>query len=341
MPDLPEAGAKAAPAPRGSLTPAARTTPYLAIVVTIITWGSAFAGIRAGLHGYSPAHLALLRFAIASLGLGVLAAVTRMPRPQRQDLPMIAILGLVGFVIYNLALNYGQVTIPAATASLLVATAPIWIALLASLLFHERLCPMGWAGIGLAFGGVAVISLGGNGSLHLEARALAILVAALASCTYSLGQKRLLERYSALQVTAYAVWAGTLFLLPFGAGLVGEIAKAPLPATLAVAYLGLVPGALGYATWAYTLACLPAAAAGSFLYLVPVSATVVAWLWLGEVPGLLTLLGGALVLGGVVVVNRWGREPVAGPAAPPDPGAGPRCTASHHQHGQGGNPPSP
>lgn len=125
----------------------------------------------------------------------------------------------------------------------------------------------------------------------------------MASALYSLGQKPYLKRYSALQTAAYIVWTGTVFLLPFGAGLPAEIARAPLSATLACVYIGVVPGAIGYVTWAFVLSKTPASRAGSFLYFVPVVALVVAWVWLGEVPGPGSLLGGLLVLGGVVMVN--------------------------------------
>lgn len=291
--------------PEPARRPDVRT--LLAIIVTVTFWGSAFAGIRAALGAYSPAHVALLRYLVSSVALAAFAALTRMPLPRRQDLPGLALIGLVGISFYNVALSYGQVTVPAGVASLLIASAPIWLALLAGAIFHERLRPWGWLGIGLSFLGVAVIALGSGKGLRLNPRALVVLVAAVASALYSLGQKPFLARYSALQCTAYAIWAGTLFLLPFSPGLLAEVRTAPLSATLAVIYLGILPGALGYATWAYILARVPAASAGSFLYLVPAMAMLVAWLWLGEVPGAVSLGGGALVLAGVILVNRWGR----------------------------------
>lgn len=279
---------------------------HLAVAVTVITWASAFAAIRVGLRGYTPAHLALLRYAVASVALGVYALLTGMRAPRPRHLPGLAALGLAGIAFYNVALGYGQVTIPAGTASLLIASTPVWLALMAVAVLGERLRALGWLGIGLSFAGAATLALGGGG-LRLEPRALVVLAAAVASSLYSLGQKPYLARYSALQCTAYAVWTGTLFLFPFAGGLPAAISRAPLPATLAVIYLGLFPAALGYLTWARVLSRVPAAVAGSFLYLVPALAMLIAWLWLGEVPAALSLLGGALVLGGVVMVNRWGR----------------------------------
>jgi drug/metabolite transporter (DMT)-like permease len=280
----------------------------LAALVTVVVWGSAFAGIRAGLRAYSPTHVALLRYLVASLALAIYALLTRMPLPAWRDLPGLALIGLVGIAFYNVALNYGEVTVPSGTASLLIAAAPIGIALLAILLHGERLQIYGWLGIGLGFVGVTIIAWGTGGGFRFEPRALAILAAAVASALYSVGQKPYLARYSALQCTAYAIWGGTLALLLFSGGLLGELHSAPLASTAAVCYLGVFPGALGYVMWNYTLSRLPASTAGSILYLVPPVAVLVAWAVLGETPTLVALLGGILVVGGVILVNTWGRR---------------------------------
>ncbi len=279
---------------------------------TVITWASAFAGIRVGLEAYSPAHLALLRYLVASLALVAYALAARMRLPRRRDLAGLALLGAAGIAFYNLALGYGEMSIPAGTASLLIATTPVWMALFAALLFRERLRAWGWLGMGLSFAGAAVIALGTGGTFRVDPRAVVVLAAAFASAAYSLGQKPFLAHYSALECTAYAVWAGTLCLLPFAPGLPAAVRAAPPAATAAVVYLGLAPAALGYVLWAYVLARVPAATAGSVLYMVPPTAMLVAWVWLGEAPGTLALLGGALVIAGVVLVNRWGHVRVAG-----------------------------
>lgn len=280
-----------------------------AVIVTVVTWASAFAGIRLAVQSYEPTHVALLRYVVAAIALVVYAVLSRMPLPRPRDLPGFALLGLLGIAFYNVALNYGQVTITAGTASLLIASAPIWMAVLARVIMRERLRRWGYAGILVSFGGVAVIALGSRAGLSFDYRALAVLAAALASATYSLGQKPYLARYSALQCTAYAIWAGAALLLPFSPGLLAEIGAAPLSATAAIIYMGVFPGALGYLTWAYVLARIPAARAGSFLHLIPALAILMAWLGLGEVPTVVSLVGGCLVIAGVILVNTWGRQP--------------------------------
>lgn len=280
----------------------------LAVVVTVVTWASAFAAIRVAVLHLAPTHVALLRYLVASAVLLVYALAVRMPLPRARDVPGLLLLGLLGIAFYNVALGYGQVTVPAGTASLLVVSSPIWLALLATAFLGERLKSWGWIGVAVSFVGVATITLGGGSGIRFEPRALAILAAALASALYSLGQKSYLGRYSALQCVAYAIWGGTLVLLPFVGGLAEAVTAAPLDVTLAVVYLGVVPGALGYFSWGYVLSRIPASVAGSFHNLVPVCAIAIAWAWLGEVPSALALLGGALVVGGVVLVNARGRR---------------------------------
>ena len=284
---------------------------YLVVCLTIGLWASAFAGIRAGLVSYTPENLALLRYLTASIALAGYALLTKMPLPRRQDLPGLIGTGLAGFTVYNLALNYGEQRIEAGTASLMVASAPIFVALLAGLFFHERLRAWAWLGILISFVGVAIISVKPANGVQLSVYALIVLLAAMVQSAYTVGQKPFLKRYSPLQFVTYSIWSGTFFLLVFAPGLVRQMQSATPGATLAVVYLGIFPGVIGYAGWSYVLARLPAGRAGSFLYFTPLAAILVAWFWLGELPGLTVLVGGCFIIMGVVIVNVLGRRPGA------------------------------
>jgi drug/metabolite transporter (DMT)-like permease len=285
-----------------------RTLPVAsAALITVLFWGSAFAGIRAGLHSYAPAQLALLRFLSASAVLGVFALVTRMRLPALKDVPLVLLLGLLGFAFYNIALNIGELRIPSGPAAVLIQTLPIWTTLAAIIFLGERLRPWGWAGIGVSFAGVLVIGLGKGSGFGLNWGAGLILLASLSASAYNIIQKSMLVRYRPVDITTWAIWAGTLMLVPFSPGLVGQVRAAPLADTLAVVYLGAGPAALAYATWAVVLSRLPATRASSLLFAVPVVAFLVGWVWLGEAPTLIDIAGGVLAMGGVALVNTLGR----------------------------------
>jgi drug/metabolite transporter (DMT)-like permease len=292
---------------------------WLAIACVLLLWASAFAGIRAGLRltpsgapgpdGYGPGELALLRFGTASAALAMYGLATRMRLPAWSELPGIGLAGFLGISVYHVALNFGEVTVQAGAACLLISAAPVFTALLSVLFLQERLTHLGWSGILLAFAGVAMIALSGGGGFRFTPGALLILLSAVAAAAFNILSKQNLRRHTALEFTSYAIWAGTLPMLVFLPGLVRQFHAAAPPATLAVLYLGVFPAAIAYVLWNQALSRMPASQLSSFLYLSPVLASCIAWAWLGEVPAPLTILGGAIAILGVLLVQTKGQRP--------------------------------
>src|SRR5689334_3170102 len=277
----------------------------LAAAGTVLLWASAFPAITVAVRGFGPAGLAVARLAVASAALAVAAPLMGVRRPRLGDLPLIALCGLAGMTGYQLLLNAGERVVPAGTASLLVATAPVYSSLLAVVFLGERSSGRRWAGSAVALAGTALIAV--SHGLGFGTSALIVLAAAVLPGIFHPAQKPLLPRYTAFEVTAYAMWAGTVFILPWTRSLVralwGSGAHAGGAATGPAGLLGLAPSAAGFVLWAYAMSRMDVGRVTVSLYLVPAAAIGIALGWLGQVPGPAELIGGAIALGGVVLAS--------------------------------------
>jgi len=220
-----------------------------------------------------------------------------------RDLAGFALIGVIGIVVYHVALNAGERTVSAGAASLLINTGPIWTALIAIAFLGERLGTRGWIGTSVAFSGAALVSVGSAGGVRFDGDVALVVVASVAQAVYFVLQKPYLTRFGALDATCYAIWIGTVVLLPFAPEAIHALGTASNAEISSAVYLGVVPGAIGNVTWIYTLAHMPASRAASLLYLVPFIVFVIAWSMLGESPGWLSLAGGVPILIGVALVN--------------------------------------
>jgi len=297
-----------APIRRGTGQRVGEPKALAAAAISLVLWASAFPGIRAALTGYQPGDLVLLRFLIASASLGLWALISKMPLPALRDLPGMGALGLVGIAGYQIALTFGQQTITAGAAVLIITLTPVCMALFGTILLGERLAIFGWLGTFISFAGIAIVSFGESGGFHWSKGVTLVLVATLATSLFFVLQRPYLKRYSPFQMTAIGIWAGTALMaaiwLP---GLTQAIRHAPLAPTLAIVYMGVLPGALAYVAWAYALSKMPASLLGNSLYLEPPIAIAIAFVWLGELPSVLTILGGMVAIGGVLISSFWGR----------------------------------
>ncbi|MFK4148351.1 DMT family transporter [Streptomyces sp. NPDC004065] len=278
--------------------------------VTVVLWASAFVSIRSAGGAYSPGALALGRLLAGALTLGALCLIRREGLPPRSAWRGITLSGVLWFGFYMVALNWGERQVDAGTAALVVNVGPLLIALLGARLLGDPMPPRLLAGMAVSFAGAVTVGLsmsGGGGS-----SLLGVVLCLLAAFAYAAGvvaQKPVLGRASPLQATTFGCLVGAVACLPFTGQLVHEAARAPLPATLNMVYLGVFPTALAFTTWAYALARTTASRMGATTYAVPALVVLMSWLALGEVPGPLTLVGGVLCLAGVAVSRSRPRRP--------------------------------
>jgi len=294
-----------------------RATTRLALAaagVTVVLWASAFVSIRSAGAAYSPGALALGRLLSGALVLGAVLLIRREGLPSRAAWRGIVVSGLLWFGVYMVALNWGEREVDAGTAAMIVNIGPILIALLGARFLGETLPPRLIAGMTVSFAGAIAVGLSMSGEGHSSV--LGVLLCLLAAVAYAGGvvaQKPALSHGSALQITTFGCLVGAVACLPFAGQLVHEASWAPLSATLNMVYLGVFPTALAFTTWAYALARTTAGRMGATTYAVPALVVAMAWVFLGELPGLLTLAGGALCLAGVAV-SRSRPKPSKAPA---------------------------
>ncbi|MFF0012180.1 DMT family transporter [Streptomyces sp. NPDC005374] len=291
-----------------------------AATVTVVLWASAFVSIRSAGAAYSPGALALGRLLSGALALGAICLIRREGRPPREAWRGIAVSGVLWFGFYMVVLNWGEQQVDAGTAALVVNIGPILIALLGARLLGDAMPPRLLAGMAVSFAGAVTVglSMSGEGGSSV----LGVILCLLAAIAYAGGvvaQKPALSKASPLQVTTFGCLTGAVLCLPFAGQLASEAADAPLSATLNMVYLGVFPTALAFTTWAYALARTTASRMGATTYAVPALVVLMSWLALGEVPGLLTLAGGALCLAGVAVSRSRARRTAATAPTTPEP----------------------
>jgi len=272
----------------------------VAIVVTVLAWASAFVVIRHTAPWFSGGALTLGRVLVGSVLLSLLLIGKRWVAPTRREWLLIAGFGVVWFGLYNIALNTAEQTLDAGTTAMLVNIGPILIALGAGIILREGI-PR-WLGIGavVAFSGAVIIGIASGASIaDGGVGILWCLAAAVAYAAGVLFQKPALKRLPNAQVTWLGCTIGMIACLPFTGELIVGLQSAPPDAILGMLYLGAIPTALAFSTWAYALSRVPAGQLGVSTYIVPPLAILMGVLLLGEVPVPLAVLGGVVCLVGV------------------------------------------
>jgi drug/metabolite transporter (DMT)-like permease len=284
---------------------------HASLLLLVFFWGLAFVAIKQALVHMSWITLTFLRFAIADvlfLGNLVRTGHVRQP-PARKDLPMLVVLAFLGFVGYHLFLNLGETdpNVTAGTAALIISSAPAFIAVLAVPLLKERIRRIQAVGIALAFSGLAFMIFLANPQSQFQFRAsagaLAVVPPAIFSALYAVLGKNYLRRYPPFTFVAWTLLLATGLMVPLilvtGSAFVADVTSMGLGGLLPVLFLGIFPTFVGYGIWFRALQRLPAASAGAYVYASTLVAVVGGILVLGEPLILATIVGGAMVIGGV------------------------------------------
>jgi len=292
-------------------SPRERALVWIAVIVTLLAWASAFVVIRGVAPHVPGGALALGRLIVGTVALGVVALLQRRwMRPTAREWIQIVAYGIAWFGAYNVTLNIAEHSLDAGTTAMIVGAGPILIALGAGLFLGEGIPKWLAIGAGVAFVGVILIGLSTSLTTAKGVDPIGVVWSLAAAVTYTIGvlvQKPAIRRLPAGQVTFMGCAIGMIACLPFLGQLVSSLAAAPLSAVLGVVYLGLVPTAIGFSTWAYALQRTTAGKLSVSTYIVPAIAIVLALIFFGEIPAPLAIVGGVICLVGVALSRRTPR----------------------------------
>jgi len=280
------------------------------LFVTLV-WGVNFAFVKFALADFLPLSFTIVRFFLAALFLAGVMFVTRESFTiDRQDRRAIVKLGFIGITLYNIFFMYGIKYTTASHSALFISLSPLFAVLLQAGTGKERLTRGIALGLLLASTGVYLVISGRHGGFSFTASGLTgdllTLCASVLWALYTLKSKPLLEKYSAVTITAYSMAAGSILLLPIGLHeLFRQSWTAISPQSWAAfGFSAIVSAGIAFSLWYQGVRRLGVTRTIAYHYLVPFVAVVFAVLFLGERITLLQVAGGIAIIGGVALVQR-------------------------------------
>lgn len=286
--------------------------PYMEAVFAVVIWGASFIATKVVLRDISPVMIVWLRFLMGVIILGIAVGVRKQfLLLHKNEWLYFALLGFLGITFHQWLQSNALQTSEASTTAWIVSTTPVFMALLGWIVLKERL---GWikiAGILLAFVGVLLVVYDGDlRAISLRSFGqpgdILILISAINWTVFSVLSRRGLKQYPATLMMFYVMFIGWLFtsILFFATQNIAEIGNLTTNGWLGITFLGVFCSGLAYIAWYDALQALTTAQTGVFLYIEPLVAVAVAFLVLGEAITAASLLGGAIIILGVWLVNH-------------------------------------
>jgi len=289
-----------------------KLVPYFEALFAVLVWGTSFIATKIAVGEISPTAVVWLRFTI---GLPILLVAVVMRKqfafPKGNEWWYFALLGFLGITFHQWLQSNGLKTAQASTTAWIVATSPVFIAILGWLILKEKLTWLQSSGIALAMLGViAVVSKGELSNIAIGKFGsygdFLILISAINWAVFSILSRRGLKNHPSTMMTLWIMTIG--WLLTSVAFVVNknyiDVPLLDLRGWVAIIFLGIFTTGLAYITWFDALAQLPAAQTGAFLFIEPLTSMVVAAIILNEKITLVSVLGGAVILVGIWLVNR-------------------------------------
>lgn len=284
---------------------------YLALAVSMAFVGTSMTANKF-IVSYVPVMLAgFVRFLAASIFIVSLTFLVdgKLPRLDRRTQIILALQTFFGSFLFTVLTLYGVDMTTAMVSGIILAATPAVVAVMAWVM-GDRLARIAWVGVLLTIGGVLVVNLLETPGEDIARRpilgAVLIFLAVISEAAYTMFARMIAGNASPLGITSwYSVYGAIMFLPPALWALRDfDLGTIPMSAWTAMLYMGAGPGALAVLLWFYGLRQVPASIAGAFTGIMPISAVLSAWLFLGEKVAWPHIVGMALIMLGIVMVAR-------------------------------------
>jgi drug/metabolite transporter (DMT)-like permease len=290
----------------------APTRIWAGLLVIYVVWGSTYLGILLAIRTVPVFLLGAIRFLVAGSLLyawSIRRGDRRGDRPGLREWGAAAIVGTLLFLGGNTGVAWAEKRVPTGTASLVIATIPLWMALFDRIACGQGLSRLAVVGLVLGFAGAAVLAGPGSASID-TAGLIVLLVAASAWAAGSLYSRRAPLPRRPLVSSSMQMLVGGALLLVVGLGSGERIHHVSTESALAVAYLVVFGSILAFSTYAWLLRVARTSLVSTYAYVNPLVAVFLGWGFENETVGPRVLIAGAMIVGAVaLIVTAQSRRP--------------------------------
>lgn len=287
----------------------------IALLITVLIWASSFAVTKIGLQQIEPMTMAFIRAFFASVFLLFIICGKKQFKSflcvVKTDWKYFLILAIIGIALFNIFQNIGVKYTSSALAGVLQNTNPLFILILSGIFLHEIITRKKIIGVVVGFLGMLIIVFGGvNINEIFKSQSflgnVLIIGSSVSWAIYSILNKKVFKKYTPLHLTAIAYIFGTIFLFPiaFLFENTSTLFLFSIKSWLIVGYLGVVASGITFFLWNYALSKMEATKASVFLFLIPVIAILIGWLFMEEALTVYTITGSILILGGIYITEK-------------------------------------
>ncbi len=286
--------------------------PIILMLISVILWGLSFISIDVVVEVIPPITLGFSRFVVASILLFITKRIKeKETKMSKKDVPLFAVVGFLGVTLYFIFENNGIKFLDASTASLIIATIPIFSLISESIIYKVKITKLKLISILLSFIGVYFVIGGEISSLLQSNQAIGYILmfgAVFSWVAYALATKPLFGKYSQLAIVYYQSLFGTIMFTPFILFETMQWAEITGGIVLNVLYLGIFCSAIGYITYVYAIEKLGIAVSSIYLNAIPLVTVIAGVFILNEEITLYKAVGGILIITSVTAVNVKGRR---------------------------------